>query len=133
MGSLKNTVRYILGIHLPAPPSYPLRHLKYHLKETHKALHRTTLGGLGTWVFIIDSYYVNGVPGLGSQAKETSCPGSFKRDIGTYKALISKAILLSAFGFPIGPQYEPLASLKGSELWAPVLKVVSNGNLLMCS
>ena len=26
-------------------------------------------------------------------------------------------------GFPMGPQYGPLPSLKGSELWAPILKV----------
>ena len=30
-------------------------------------------------------------------------------------------------GFPMGPAYGPLPSLKGSGLWAPKLKVVYNG------
>ena len=30
----------------------------------------------------------------------------------------------------MGPWYGPLAPLKGSELWAPVLKVVYNGVIM---
>ena len=34
---------------------------------------------------------------------------------------------MSSSGCPTGLQYGPLPSFKGSEPWAPVLKVVSNG------
>ena len=34
---------------------------------------------------------------------------------------------LKSRGFPLVPYYGPLPSFKGSELWAPVFKVVYNG------
>ena len=33
-------------------------------------------------------------------------------------------------GFSMGPQYGPLRSLKGSELWTSIFKVVYNGMIL---
>ena len=32
-------------------------------------------------------------------------------------------------GFPVGPLFGPLASDKGSQLWAPVLQVVYDGGI----
>ena len=40
------------------------------------------------------------------------------------KQLFRPRYYLERKGFPVAPQYEPLSSLKGSRLWAPVLKVV---------
>ena len=33
--------------------------------------------------------------------------------------------------FPMGPWYDPLPSWKGSELWAPVLRLVHNGAIMV--
>ena len=33
-------------------------------------------------------------------------------------------------GLPVGPCFGPLASLKGSEPWTPILKVVCNGVIM---
>ena len=62
---------------------------------------------------------------LGSPLK-----GSFKGDIGAYKGCMRLCWEYLSFGISSGPQYGPLAPLKGSELWAPILEVVCNGVIM---
>ena len=56
-----------------------------------------------------------------------------KRNIGAYIWARYWTVFWECFGlwdFPMGAWYGPLTSLKGSEVWVPVLKVVCNGVIM---
>ena len=61
---VKNTYFGVQRTKLPAPPNYPLRHPKYHLTETIRALIEVQLGGLGRTQF-----FLCGATGIGSSSK----------------------------------------------------------------